>query len=160
MRRTDTEYLKIAIALSQKSRESGNTPFAAILVDKEGTILLEQMNVEITEQKCTGHAETQLAEHASKKYSKEFLWDCTLYTTAEPCAMCAGAIYWSNIGHIVYAMTEKDLLKLTGSDPQNPTFDIPCRDIFAKGQKPITVTGPFPDLTPLASKAHENYWNQ
>ena len=54
--------------------------------DKEGNILLEQMNVEITEHKCTGHAETQLAERASKLYDRDFLWECTLYTTAEPCS--------------------------------------------------------------------------
>ena len=100
-------YLKRAIELSVKSRESGNTPFAALLVDKDGNIIMEQMNNEITEHKCTGHAETQLVERASHAYSKEFLWDCTLYTTAEPCAMCSGAIYWGNIGHVVYAMTEK-----------------------------------------------------
>ena len=143
-----------------KSRESGNTPFAALLVDKEGNILLEQMNVEITEHKCTGHAETQLAERASKLYDRDFLWDCTLYTTAEPCSMCAGAIYWANIGHVVYAMTEKDLLRLTGGDPQNPTFDLPCREVFAHGQKPIQVTGPFPELAPEAAKAHEGFWNK
>lgn len=79
-------YLKRAIELSVKSRESGNTPFAALLVDKDGNIIMEQMNNEITEHKCTGHAETQLVERASHAYSKEFLWDCTLYTTAEPCA--------------------------------------------------------------------------
>ncbi len=88
-------YLKRAIELSVKSRESGNTPFAALLVDKDGNIIMEQMNNEITEHKCTGHAETQLVERASHAYSKEFLWDCTLYTTAEPCAMCSGAIYWA-----------------------------------------------------------------
>ena len=71
-------YLKRAIELSVKSRESGNTPFAALLVDKDGNIIMEQMNNEITEHKCTGHAETQLVERASHAYSKEFLWDCTL----------------------------------------------------------------------------------
>lgn len=153
-------YLKRAIELSVKSRESGNTPFAALLVDKDGNIIMEQMNNEITEHKCTGHAETQLVERASHAYSKEFLWDCTLYTTAEPCAMCSGAIYWGNIGHVVYAMTEKDLLSLTGADPQNPTFDLPCRDVLAKGQKAIEVTGPFPELAPAAAKVHEGYWNK
>lgn len=44
-----------------------------------------------------------------------------------------------NIGRVVYAMTEKDLLSLTGSDEQNPTFDLPCRDVFARGQKDIRV---------------------
>ena len=64
MRKSHEEYLQIAINLSYKSRESGNTPFAAILVDKEGNVWLEQMNVEITEHKCTGHAETQVVVHS------------------------------------------------------------------------------------------------
>ena len=159
MRKTDKEYLEIAIELSKKSRESGNTPFASILVNKEGEVVLEQLNNEITEHKCTGHAETQLAEAASKRYDRDYLWDCTLYTTAEPCAMCTGAIYWANIGRIVYAMTEEDLLSLTGGDPQNPTFSMPCRTVLATGQKAIQVEGPFPDLAPAAAKVHEGYWN-
>lgn len=160
MRKTDQEYLELAIALSKKSRESGNTPFAAILVNKEGKVVLEQMNVEITGHKCTGHAETQLAEAASKTFDRDYLWDCTLYSTAEPCAMCTGAIYWANIGRVVYAMTEEDLLRLTGGDPQNPTFNLPCRTVLAAGQKDIQVTGPFPELAPAAARVHEGYWNK
>lgn len=123
-------YLNRCIEISKHSREVGNTPFGALLVGPDGEILMEQENVELTTRKCTGHAETQLIERASVAYSKEFLWDCTLYTTAEPCAMCAGAMYWANIGRVVYAMTEKDLLSLTGSDEQNPTFDLPCREVL------------------------------
>lgn len=135
MYREHEYYLKRCIEVSKASREHGNTPFGAILVDEDGNILLEQENVEISTHKSTGHAETQLAEKASTMYSKDFLWKCTLYTTAEPCAMCAGCIYWSNIGRVVYAMTEKDLLSLTGSDEQNPTFDLPCRKYLPKVRK-------------------------
>ena len=49
--------------------------------------------------------------------------------------MCAGAIYWANIGRVVYGMTERRLLELTGSNEQNPTFDLPCREVFSRGQK-------------------------
>ena len=88
-------YLRRAIEVSKQSRAAGNTPFGALLVDAEGNILMEQQNIEITEHICTGHAETTLAARASQAYSREFLSHCTLYTTAEPCAMCAGAIYWA-----------------------------------------------------------------
>ena len=81
-------YLRRCIEVSKNARKNGNTPFGAILVDEQGNILLEQENVEITEAICTGHAETTLAAKASHLYSKDFLWKCTLYTTAEPCAMC------------------------------------------------------------------------
>ena len=73
--------------------------------------------------------------------------------------MCAGAIYWAGIGRVVYGMTEKDLLAQTGSDPQNPTFDLPCREVFARGQKKIEVVGPFPELVEEIAEGHKGYWN-
>lgn len=152
------QLLKRCIEISKDARAHGNTLFGALLADKNGEILLEQENVEITEHLCIGHAETMLAAAASKKFEKEFLWDCTLYTTAEPCAMCTGSIYWGNIGRIVYAMTERRLLELTGDNEQNPTFDLPSKEILAKGQKAIEVIGPFPELEKEAAAVHEGYW--
>ena len=158
MKKDHIYYLKRVIEVSKESRLHGNTPFGALLVDNDGNILLTQENVEITEHKCTGHAETMLAERASELFTKDFLWNCTLYTTAEPCSMCSGAIYWANIGTVVYAMTEKRLLELTGSNEQNPTFDLPCREIFKHGQKNITVIGPFAQLEEEAAAVHKGYW--
>ena len=145
-------YLRRCIEISKDSRAHGNAPFGALLVDKDGNILMEQENIEITEKVCTGHAEATLAARASHEYSKACLRDCTLYTTAEPCAMCAGAIYWANIGRVVYGMTERRLLELTGSNEQNPTFDLPCRNVFACGQKKIEVEVE-------AAAVHEGYWD-
>ena len=136
-------YLRRAIEISKEARAAGNTPFGALLVNKDGEIIMEQGNIEITEKICTGHAEATLAARASHEYSREFLWDCTLYTTAEPCAMCAGAIYWANIGRV----------------EQNPTFDLPCREVFARGQKDIKVIGPVEAVEVEAAKVHEGYWN-
>ena len=130
-------YLRRAIEISKEAREAGNTPFGALLVNKEGEIIMEQGNIEITEKICTGHAEATLAARASHEYSREFLWDCTLYTTAEPCAMCAGAIYWANIGRVVYGMTERRLLELTGSNEQNPTLIFHAEMYLQKGRKQL-----------------------
>ena len=74
--------------------------------------------------------------------------------------MCSGAIYWAGIGRVVYAMTEKQLLSLTGSDEQSPTFDLPCREVFARGQKDILVEGPFDELAEEAAEVHKGYWNK
>ncbi|MBB6625062.1 nucleoside deaminase [Clostridium gasigenes] len=153
-------YLDKCVEVSKYSRDSGNMPFGCILVNKNGEILMEQMNVEGTDYKCTGHAETQLIESASMKYTKSFLWDCTLYSTAEPCAMCTGAMYWANLGRIVYGMSEKDLLAVTGSDPKNPTFDLPCREVLARGQKDIKVLGPFPEIVDAVAEVHKEFWNK
>ena len=159
MKESHVYYLRKAVEVSRRSRESGNTPFGAILVDPDGNIIEEQGNVEITEHKCTGHAEAMLAEKASMKYTKSFLWGCTLYTTVEPCAMCTGAIYWGNIGTIVYGLEERELLKMTGDNEQNPTFDMPCRKILAKGQKQVKVYGPFPEVAEEVAEVHKGYWN-
>ena len=125
-------------------------------------IIVESGNIEVTERECTGHAETTAMRKAVKLYSREFLWDCTLYSTAEPCCMCTGAIYWGNVGRIVYGISEKDLLALTGADEDNPTFDMPCREILAKGQKNIEVIGPIADeqLAKEIARAHIGYWNK
>lgn len=159
-RKTHEEYLKRAMEVSRNARAHGNTPFGAILVDTDGNIVMEQENIEITEKIATGHAECTLTARASHEFDRDFLEKCTLYTIAEPCAMCAGTIYWAGIGTVVYVMSERRLLQLTGSNEQNPTFDLPCRDVFSKGQKDIKVLGPFPELEAEAAKIHEGYWEQ
>ena len=70
--------------------------------------------------------------------------------------MCAGAVYWSAISRVVYALSEARLLKLTGSHPQNPTLSLPCREVFARGQRGIEVIGPA--LEEEAAAAHVGFW--
>ncbi|MCC3372681.1 nucleoside deaminase [Cohnella sp. REN36] len=151
--------LRRCIEISQMARAKGNTPFGSLLADEDGTILWEQGNVEISESVCTGHAETRLMEEASRRFSKEKLRFCALYTTAEPCAMCAGAIYWGNVGKVVYGISEKRLAELTCDHPQNPTLDLPCREVFARGRRPIEVIGPFLELERETVAVHEGYWS-
>ena len=104
----------------------------------------------------TQHAELVAAARAAKKLSPEELADCTLYTSAEPCAMCAGAVYWTGIGRVVYALSEHKLLGLTGHHPENPTFALPCREVFARGQRKVEVIGPL--LEDEASEPHKGFW--
>lgn len=136
----------------------GNHPFGAILVDSHGAILLEQGNVEVTGSDCTGHAETVLMRRASQQYDKGFLAACTLYTTAEPCVMCAGAMYWGNVLRLVYGISEKQLLAETGDDPRNPTLSLACRTVFDSGQKQIEVIGPIPEVAEAVLAPHRTYW--
>ena len=153
------KYLLAANEVAKKARESGNTPFGAVLVDEKGNIIMEQGNAEGDLHDATAHAERMLASRASQAYSKDFLWKCTLYTTFEPCCMCTGAIYWSNIGKVVYALTEKQLLELTGADEKNPTFNISSRTILAAGQKKIEVLGPFEEIAAAVVEVHKGFWN-
>ncbi|MBP3963328.1 nucleoside deaminase [Paenibacillus lignilyticus] len=151
-------YLRKSIEVSKQALASGNTPFGAILVDPSGAIVLEQGNVEVTTGSCAGHAETTLMVNASRTFSKQQLWQFTLYTSVEPCAMCAGAIYWGNVGTVVYGMSESRLSELTGDDERNLTLNLPCRDVFACGRKPIEVIGPFPEIDAETAAVHAGYW--
>lgn len=156
----EIDLLKRVIELCFESRENGNHPFACLLADKDGNILLEQMNTEGEDKAdCTGHAETQLMRKASQIYSKEEMETYTLYNCAEPCAMCAASMYWGSLGRMVYIGRESELLKHTGDDPRNPTLNLPCRAVFASGQKNIVVEGPFIEMEEDFFKSHENYWN-
>ena len=108
----------------------------------------------------TDHAERVLAGIVSGKFSQQELNDTILYTNAEPCAMCAGAIYWSGIGTVVYAISEKKLHELTGNDDRNPTMDVPCRTVFKGCQRKIDVIGPFPEIEKQALEPHKGFWNK
>ena len=154
MRASDHAWLTRAIARSQRSRDEGNHPFAAIVVDASGNVLAEAMNDIHAD--CTGHAELVAVRRASAKFNPMQLRDATLYSSAEPCAMCAGAIYWSGIGRVVYALSEERLLQFTGNHPGNPTLSLPCREVFARGQRAIEVVGPL--LEDEAAVPHKDFW--
>ena len=154
------KYLLAANEVARKARQTGNTPFGAVLVDEDGNIVMEQGNAEKDLHDATAHAERMLASRASQAFSREFLWKCTLYTTCEPCCMCTGAIYWANIGRIVYGVTEEKLLQMTGADDKNPTFNISCRTILAAGQKKIEVLGPFPEIGHAVEEVQSGFWNR
>ena len=153
---TDIAMLRTAIAIAERSRVHGNHPFGAVLVASDGTVLAEAENTVVTERDATGHAEANLARIASKKFDRADLRRSTLYTSTEPCAMCSGAIYWTGIGRVVYALAETELLALTGDHHDNPTLALPCREVFARGQTPVTVAGPA--LQDEAVRPHEGFW--
>jgi tRNA(Arg) A34 adenosine deaminase TadA len=150
----DKAMLRRVIAQALHSRKRGNHPFAAMVVDGNGSVLAEAMNDSRTD--CTGHAELVAVRLASSEFSAARLRDATLYSSAEPCAMCAGAIYWSGIGRLVYALSEERLLQLTGSHPENPTLSLPCREVFVRGQRAIEVVGPM--LEDEAAVPHKDFW--
>lgn len=153
----DIELLLATNEVAKRGRDNGKHPFGALLAGPNGEILMEQENDE-HEEKGTGHAEAAVVRRAVKVYSPEFLWNCTLYTTLEPCVMCAGCVYWANIGRVVYGVSETDLLSLTGDHEDNPTMSLPCRDVFAKGQKAIEVVGPVTEVAEAIIDLHRNYW--
>ena len=154
---THETFLRRAFAVAKRARTHGNHPFGAILVGRNGDVLFEVENGYMPDRDSTAHAERLLATQASKAHDPKFLAQCTLYTSAEPCAMCAGAIYWAGIGRVVFGMTERQLKTMTGNHDENPTMDLPCRTVFAAGQRPIEVIGPL--LEDEAAALHAGAWS-
>lgn len=156
----DIRLLYETVRIAHQAKEKGNHPFGALLADKMGNILLEQEN-DHTEGGPAMHAETALMLKAGKLYTPEFLAECSLYTSAEPCVMCTGAMYWTNVRRLVFGITETQLLQLTGSDEQNPTFDLPSDRVLAYGQKDMVVVGPVKDeaLIEAIVADHKGFWN-
>ncbi len=146
----DEALVRRAIQLSADAVANGNEPFGALLA-KDGEILLEVENSIYSGHDVTNHAETSLVRRAVQQYDAAFLAGCVLYTSTEPCAMCAGAIYWSGIGIVVYACSEQRLAHYAGWQ-----FDLPCREVFAKGARKVEVFGPV--LEAEAEEVHAAYW--
>jgi tRNA(Arg) A34 adenosine deaminase TadA len=155
----DKSFLRHCIELSRRVRDSGKHPFAAIVVDATGQIVAEAGNDSLPpDGDPTRHAELVAAGMAAKKLSPGQLAAATLYSSAEPCAMCAGAIYWCGIGRVVYALSEHKLLGLTDDHPENPTFALPCREVFARGQRSVEIAGPY--LEAEAAEPHIGFWKK
>ena len=147
-------HLRRANEVARAAMQAGHNPFGALLVAPDGEmVLLEQANVSSVD-----HAEAVLARRAAEQYAPDYLWGCTLVTTAEPCAMCAGTQYWAHIGRLVYGMSERRLLELTGNHAENPTLDLPCREVFARGQKPMQVWGPLAEVEDEIAALHRDFW--
>ena len=149
-------HLRRANEIARAAMDAGRHPFGALLVAADGqTVMMEQGNVD-----SVNHAEAVLAREAARLHPPALLWDCTLVTTVEPCAMCAGTIYWAHIGRVVYGLSERSLLEHTGAHAENPTLDLPCRDVFGRGQKAVQVSGPVPEVEQEIAALHRWFWKQ
>jgi tRNA(Arg) A34 adenosine deaminase TadA len=158
LRAYDEALLRRALDVARRSRSAGDHPFGSVLADNEGRALIEQGNGFTSEGgDRTAHAERILASRAARTYDLAFLARCTLYASAEPCAMCAGAIYWAGIGRVVYGQSEKALKAQTGAHEENPTLDLPCATVFAAGQRATEVVGPL--LEDEAAELQADFWS-
>jgi tRNA(Arg) A34 adenosine deaminase TadA len=152
----DETFLRRSFDIARSAVANGNHPFGAVLVSGSGQVLLEIENGFMPDRDMTGHAERLLATQASKKFAANVLANCTIYSSAEPCAMCAGAIYWAGIGRVVYGLSEHRLKAITGTHEENPTLDLPCRTVFGAGQRQLEVIGPL--LEDEAAALHADFW--
>src|ERR1700682_197650 len=139
----DEHFLRQSFAVARRAVTNGNHPSCAMLVDQNRNVLIEVENGYMPAHDGTAHAERLLATQACTTLSPDVLRSATLYSSAEPCAMCAGAMYWAGIGRLVYGLGEHRLADITGNHPETPTLNLPCRDVFGSGQRTTEVVGPL-----------------
>lgn len=152
----DGRYLRQAITLADKARERGNRPFGALIVAADGRVLAEACNANGESGDCTAHAELSAIRLASPLHSREELTLATLYSSAEPCVMCAGAIFWSAIGRVVYGIDAERLRVFRGERLDQKDAELSCRDVFQTASHAIECIGPA--LLDEASTSHQGGW--
>jgi len=102
----DSYFMKRALQEAQLAFEKNEVPVGAVIVMKD-QIIARAHNLSETLNDVTAHAEMQAFTAAADFLGGKYLKECTLYVTLEPCQMCAGASYWTQIGKIVYGATEE-----------------------------------------------------
>ena len=152
----DEAFLRRSFEVARRAVEHGNLPFGAILVNGDGTIVLESENRSITEHDFTAHAEVMLMHEAARRFEPEYLSRCTMYSSAEPCPMCAGSVYWAGVRRVVYGLDIPSLDAVIGADPLNPTPHLRAAVVLAGGKIPITLEGPA--LVEEAIAVHDGRW--
>jgi tRNA(Arg) A34 adenosine deaminase TadA len=155
MNARDEGFLRRAFTMARRSVEHGNMPFGAILVDDNGTVVLEAENTAVTEDP-TGHAEMNLMREAGRRFEPDYLAGCTLYASCEPCAMCAGSIYWVGVRRVVYGLDIPSLDAIVGSNPNNLTPHLRAEPVLSGGKFAIALEGPA--LLEEARDVHRSYW--
>jgi len=134
----DATYLRHAIEASQQALDAGNMPFGASLVKGRRLLWVAQNNQRTTGD-CTGHAEVVLIREARAALGAEATQGATVYASGEPCAMCAGAMFWAGIRRVVYAASTPDIEAALGG----PSLPMRCADALAHAQPAVTVEGPM-----------------
>jgi tRNA(Arg) A34 adenosine deaminase TadA len=153
----DLRHLTRAIELAASAREHGNHPFGSLLVGGNGEVVLEAENTVVTGRDVTAHAEQNLVREACARFTPEQLGACTLYTSTEPCAMCAAAIFWSGIGRVVFALSSATLGEIVRDPTGALTLAMSCREVFDRGGRPVDVRGPL--IEEQARVVHEGFWS-
>ena len=146
----EEQFILEAIAVAASAREKGNHPFGAILVANDAIVLRAENTVN-TGTNPTFHAERNLIEAALRAYSPADLNSMTLYSSAEPCVMCAGSIYWSGIRKVVFSVAGSTLDRLLGK-----SFVVPTKRLFTESHPRIHAEGPVLEARGLA--VHEGFW--
>jgi len=131
----DQRFIRLAIEEAKLAREDGDEPFGAVMV-KDGLLMASGRNQVFTRSDPTYHAELGLIRDFCREKGVNDLSGYTLYASCEPCVMCAGAIFYSNISRLVYSVTLEELFPLYGGG-----IEISSLELFTRSSNLIKITG-------------------
>lgn len=148
---TDEAYIRDAIALARNAVSNGNTPFGSLLV-VDNTVVKRSQNTTVTENDITAHPELKLARWAARELDSDERADCTMYTSTEPCEMCATAIYYAGLDRVVYSVSGESLASIQGQ----PESGIPCSEVIRRNGGTTDVGGPL--LEHDGTRVHKTFY--
>ena len=143
------KFMELAISRSPSAGDQATIPLARCVTRVTGkteTIIASAGNRVKTSGSSIKHVELEMLKYVCSGYGR-YLPDFVLYSTHEPCAMCAGACVWSKIGAVVYGVSQEDI-DAYGRKHGNEVYKwraclISCRFVFEKGNHHIPVVGSF-----------------
>lgn len=148
---TDENYLREAIELAREAVSDGNTPFGSLLVVGD-EVVKRSMNTTVTDDDITAHPELKLARWAARALDLDDLADCTMYTSTEPCEMCATAIHYAGLNRVVYSVSAESLARLRGE----ANSGVSCADIIERKGGTTDIDGPILETDGL--RVHEAFY--
>jgi tRNA(Arg) A34 adenosine deaminase TadA len=133
----DERLLRRAIALAAHAVTLGDAPYGSLLADPDGEILAEAHNTVRRDNDISAHPELKLARWAARELTPDTAAHTTLYTSCQPCSMCAGAITRSGLARVVYALSTDQLITLNPASGTWPTVEQTGPALFDEARGPI-----------------------
>jgi tRNA(Arg) A34 adenosine deaminase TadA len=153
----DQDLLRRAIGWSERALADNARPFGAVVTDGSGTVVAEGHGLPTTDPRdWTAHAEMLALRAAAAKLGWDELGRATIYSSSEPCPMCAAAIYWCNLRRLVYSVSEPAMRALRAPFERAAGIEMRCTEIFARCDRRIETIGPLLEHEGL--RAHQLYW--
>ncbi|MBW2207118.1 MAG: nucleoside deaminase [Deltaproteobacteria bacterium] len=144
------KFMKECIDLAKQAVARGDPPFGSVLV-REGTVIAGGRNRSASENNFMLHAELNILADALKNFGPEVFSQCTLYSSNEPCPMCAGAIYWSGVRRVIYGMSGNTLMEIRGWG-----LHASGHEVLLRGTDVVTVVEGV--LEKEIREMHETFW--
>nr|WP_202523798.1 nucleoside deaminase [Kitasatospora sp. SID7827] len=129
--------LRRAVELAARAVESGDAPYGSLLAGADGAVLAEAHNTVRRERDITAHPELKLARWAARELEPAEAARTTLYTSCQPCGMCAGALVRSGLGRVVFALSTEQLVDLNPASGDWPVLVQEGPALLAEARRPI-----------------------